>query len=116
MRRRSSWTDPSRQIHVNEMGALVSLAPGLLRSARNDVERSAETSPRHCEARLRRGNPALRRRKTYIRAAALALRTASLSRTTDFGLPAVVGSGLARLVTTTRCLTSPFRNAFRKAS
>jgi hypothetical protein len=37
--------------------ALVFVAPGLLRSARNDVERSAETSPRHCEELLRRPRP-----------------------------------------------------------
>src|SRR5580700_2675094 len=35
------------------------VASGLLRSARNDGERSAETSPRHCEEPLRRSNPAL---------------------------------------------------------
>src|SRR5437762_2026638 len=37
--------------------ALVCVAPGLPRFARNDGESSAQTSPRHCEALLRRGNP-----------------------------------------------------------
>ena len=32
---------------------------GLLRSARNDGESTAKTSPRHCEEPLRRSNPAL---------------------------------------------------------
>src|SRR5438034_869959 len=35
------------------------VAPGLLRFARNDGERMAETSPRHCEEPLRRSNPVL---------------------------------------------------------
>src|SRR5436189_4720563 len=39
--------------------ALIFVASGLLRFARNDGERTAETLPRHCEALLRRGNPAL---------------------------------------------------------
>src|SRR4051794_21582656 len=35
------------------------VAPGLPRCASNDVERTAETSPRHCEELLRRSNQAL---------------------------------------------------------
>jgi hypothetical protein len=40
----------------------LSLSPGAHSRdplARNDGERSAQTSPRHCEERLRRSNPAL---------------------------------------------------------
>jgi hypothetical protein len=39
--------------------ALASGPSGLLRFARNDVERPAATSPRHCEELLRRSNPIL---------------------------------------------------------
>src|SRR5436190_14586062 len=42
--------------------ALVFVAPGLPRFARNDGESSAQTSPRHCEALLRRGNPVFQRK------------------------------------------------------
>jgi hypothetical protein len=44
--------------------ALVSVASGLLRCARNDGERTAEASPRLCEELLRRSNPVFRRECT----------------------------------------------------
>jgi hypothetical protein len=39
---------PVGPTRMDEMG-IFSVAPGLLRSARNDVESSVQTSPRHCE-------------------------------------------------------------------
>jgi hypothetical protein len=44
--------------------ALVSVAPGLLRSARNDGDRTPEASPRPREERLRRSKPVFRRECT----------------------------------------------------
>jgi hypothetical protein len=49
----------SRGALATKRSSLFALPSGLLRFARNDAERTAEASPRHCEEHLRRSNPVL---------------------------------------------------------
>src|SRR5213075_2642926 len=79
--------------------ALVFVAPGLPRFARNDGVSSAQTSPRHCEALLRRGNPVFQRKtpgRSYFRSMLWTSVSFLGALATKQSSPCVVVTGLLR--------------------